>query len=311
MGIHLSWSLLGSSCWSRATHTPTIAEEGLFAFGANGDLICLNAKSGVRVWQVNVKKDAERDPPAWGFSSSPLVTNGLAIVHAGGKGDKGIFAYDAKDGTLKWSAPSGDHSYSSPQLATFFGTTGVLLESNSGLQFLDPILGSVLWEHLWPSQNYRALQPLVVGNKVLIASTLGDGTRCVEVLREGDTWKVKENWTSRDLKPDFNDFVEHKGFLYGFDGNIFCCTDLATGKRKWKRGRYGNGQVLLLPDADQLLIASETGELVLLKADGEKHIELAKSPAIQGKTWNHPVVIGNRVYIRNAEEAACFEMTLR
>lgn len=288
--------------------TPTIADEGLFSLGANGVVACLDPRTGEVRWQKDLKLDSGREPPMWGFSSSPLVTQGLAIVHAGGKESKGILAYEATTGELKWSVPSGDHSYSSPQLATFDSITGLLMETNDGLQFLDPSDGRLIWEHAWPVKNYRALQPLVLGNSILVAATLGDGTRRISVKRNHEQWQVTEDWTSVDLKPDFNDFVEHKGFVYGYDGSILCCTDVATGKRKWKRGRYGNGQVLLLPDADQLLVASETGELVLLKTDCDQLVEKAKIKMIDGKTWNHPVVVKDRVFFRNAAQAACFEL---
>jgi len=288
--------------------TPTIADEGLFALGADGMLACLSPINGDVVWKTDLKKDANRKPPTWGFSSSPLVIAGLVLVHAGGKDDKGILAFDAGTGSLRWSAPSGDHSYSSPHLATFAGVRGVLMETNQGLQFLNAESGESIWNYDWPIENYRAVQPLVIGDTVMIASTLGEGMRRLKIAHEGKTWQVTEDWSSRGLKPDFNDFVEHKGFVYGFDADIFTAIDAETGERKWKRGRYGNGQVVLLPDADQLLIASETGEIVLVKADPEKLVELGKVPAISGKTWNHPVVIGQRVYLRNAEEAACFEI---
>ncbi len=121
---------------------------------------------------------------------------------------------------------------------------------------------------------------------------------------------MTEQWTSLDMKPDFNDFVEYQGHVYGFDGSIFACVDLETGKRLWKKGRYGNGQVLLLPDAGQMLVISEAGELVLLKADPGKLVEVARIPAIDGKTWNHPVLVGNRLYVRNGAEAACYELPL-
>jgi outer membrane protein assembly factor BamB len=113
------------------------------------------------------------------------------------------------------------------------------------------------------------------------------------------------------MKPDFNDFVEYQGNLYGFDGSIFGSVSMATGKRHWKKGRYGNGQVLLLSDSGQLLLTSETGELALLRADPKSLVELAKFPAIEGKTWNHSVLVGNRIYIRNAEQAACYELQVR
>ncbi len=288
--------------------TPTIADEGLFAQGADGILLRLDPVSGDVVWERDLKKDADRKPPTWGFSASPLVQSGLVIVHAGGPGDKGILAYDVNNGELRWSVASGDHSYSSPHWATFFQVSGILMETNAGLQFLDVKEGTVFWNHEWPVENYRCLQPLVVGNSIYIATSLGKGTRKITVARKDEQWDIQEDWTSTDMKPDFNDFVEHKGSIYGFDARIFGCIDAESGKLKWKKGRYGNGQVLLLPDSNQLLVTSETGELVLVAADPSKFTEIAKFQAIEGKTWNHSVLIGNRVYVRNAEQAACYEL---
>jgi outer membrane protein assembly factor BamB len=147
-----------------------------------------------------------------------------------------------------------------------------------------------------------------VGNAVLVSTSLGLETRRIDVKHEADSCTISEAWTSLDMKPDFNDFVEHEGFVYGFDGSIFACVDLKTGKRQWKKGRYGNGQVLMLADSGQLLVVSEKGELILIEADPSALKEIARIPAIEGKTWNHPVLSGHRVYLRNAEEAACFEL---
>lgn len=288
--------------------TPTISEHGLFTMGADGILTRLDLVEGKPVWQRDLKSDADRKPPMWGFSASPLVYKNLVIIHAGGKGTKGILAYDVSNGEPVWSVESGDHSYSSPQLATLDGTTGILMETNLGLQFISPENGEKIWDHEWKIDNYRAIQPLVQEQKILIGTSLGGGTRCINVSRTDGKWNVDEAWTSRDMKPDFNDFVYHNGFVFGFDGDIFACVGLDDGKRRWKKGRYGNGQVLLLSDAGQLIVLSEKGEIVLLKADGSQFLELGKVQAIEGKTWNHPVVIGNRIFVRNGEEAACFEL---
>jgi outer membrane protein assembly factor BamB len=293
--------------------TPTIADEGLLSLGANGILTCLNASTGAKTWERDIQVDSKRKPPMWGFASSPLVTEGVVVVHAGsGAKEEGVvLAYDASTGEPRWSIPSGSHSYSSAQAANLEGVSGVLMETNAGLQFVNAKDGAMIWQFDSPTTNYRTLQPLVLGNSILLANSLGEGTKRLSVTREGESWSVKEQWTSSDMKPDFNDFVEHQGSLYGFDGNIFACVDLATGKRQWKKGRYGNGQVLLLCDAGQMLVTSEKGELVLLKADSSKMVELAKFQAIEGKTWNHSVVVGNLVFIRNAEEAACYELPTR
>jgi len=140
-------------------------------------------------------------------------------------------------------------------------------------------------------------------------STIPEFTLETEVLMDAAV-HVREDLRFGALEPlpSFNDFVVHDGHIYGFDGSIFCCVDLATGQRRWKDGRYGHGQALLLADQGLLLVASETGDAVLLAADPERHRELGRFRAITGKTWNHPVLAHGRVYVRNAEEMACYEL---
>jgi hypothetical protein len=135
------------------------------------------------------------------------------------------------------------------------------------------------------------------------------GVSLLDVSRDGDTWSVTEKWASRNMKPDFSDYVHHGGYLYGFDNDIFCCISLEDGSRQWKKGRYGAGQVLLLADQPVLLVITERGEVVLVATNPKRHEELAKLQAIEGKTWNHPVVANGRLYVRNAEEMACFDVS--
>lgn len=292
--------------------TPTLHDGALYTLGADGALCRLEPRTGKLVWTRDLKADADRTPPMWGFSSSPLIIDGMVIVHAGGEGDKGLLAYDAQTGSPRWQAPADGHSYSSPHLATIAGKPVILMLTNAGLTAHDPATGKIQWQHDWKFDNYRALQPLVFGDtSILLGTMIGSGTRRIDLQLEGGEVKIAERWTTLALRPGFNDYVAHKGHLFGFDNNIFACIDLEAGKKKWKDGRYGTGQVLLLPDADQLLVISEKGELVLLRANPERHEELTRFQALSGKTWNHPILVGNRLYLRNGEEAACFEMAVR
>ena len=188
-----------------------------------------------------------------------------------------------------------------------------MMVCNQGISAYDPASGEVLWKHDWPYDGYRVLQPLLIdAASVVIGTGMGTGTRRIDLKFDEDgKVQVDERWTSRDMKPDYNDYVAYEGNLYGFDRNIFSCVDLETGKRVWKKGRYGHGQVLLLSDAGQLLVLSETGDLVLLRATPERLDELDRMQVLTGKTWNHPVLVGDRLYVRNGEEAACYEMPLQ
>ena len=292
--------------------TPTFDRGKLYALGGSGRLNCLDAATGELVWTRDMAADAGAKPPQWGFSSSPLVAQGIVTVFAGGPNGKSTLGYDAKTGDLKWSGGKGKHSYSSPHPASWSGDDQVLLISDFGLEAFAPASGKVLWEHDWVQQEmFRVVQPLIVADHVLIGTGMGVGTRSLKIEGGGGSWQTEEDWTSKDLKPYFNDLVEHEGYAYGFDGAIFICIDLETGKKRWKAGRYGHGQVLLVADSGLLLVVTEeSGELVLLEANPDKHTELARLKALGGKTWNHPVIVGNKLLVRNGEELACFELKL-
>jgi hypothetical protein len=135
------------------------------------------------------------------------------------------------------------------------------------------------------------------------------GMRRIAVAQRAGSWVVEERWTSNGLKPYFNDFVIHKGYAFGFDGRILSCIDVADGTRKWKGGRFGQGQLVLLPDQDLLFVISEEGELALVGATPDKFTEVARFKAIEGKTWNHPVLIGDVLLVRNDQEMAAFRLT--
>jgi hypothetical protein len=137
----------------------------------------------------------------------------------------------------------------------------------------------------------------------------GQGLRRLGVTRGGSGWNVEERWTSRGLKPYFNDFVVHKDHAFGFDGSILSCININDGERKWKGGRYGHGQMLLLAEQDLLLVLSEGGELALVNATPDQFTEVTRFKAIEGKTWNHPVLVGDVLLVRNGEEMAAFRLS--
>jgi outer membrane protein assembly factor BamB len=244
-----------------------------------------------------------RKVPDWGFSSSPLVVDDVVIVAVAGQ----LVAYDLATGKPRWFGPAGGVSYSSPHLLTIDGVAQVLLVSAAGTISLAPADGQRLWQHPW--RGFPIVQPAVTADGDVLISASGDsGTRRLALAHGPGGWTVAERWTSAGLKPYFNDFVVHAGRAFGFDGRILACIDLADGTRKWKGGRYGNGQLVLLPDQDLLLVLSEEGELALVRAAPDQFTELARFKAIEGKTWNHPALVRDVLLVRNGAEMAAFRL---
>jgi outer membrane protein assembly factor BamB len=285
--------------------TPTLYNDRVYTLGATGVLNVLNAADGSVVWSRNAASDTGMDVPHWGIAGSPLVIDDLVVVAVSGR----LAAYDLASGAQRWMGPARGVSYSSPHLVTIDGVQQVLLLSEPGIVSVAFADGKLLWEHPWP--GYPIVQPAQTADgDILISVSDSSGTRRLGVARGPGGWTVQERWTSKGLKPYFNDFVVHYGHAYGFDGSILACIDLKDGRRVWKDGRYGNGQLLLLADQDLLLVSSEKGELALVKATPDQFTELARVPAIEGKSWGHPVLAGDVLLVRNGEQMAAFRLSL-
>ncbi|HMC75901.1 MAG TPA: PQQ-binding-like beta-propeller repeat protein [Vicinamibacterales bacterium] len=287
--------------------TPTVNAGRVFALGATGILNALDAATGARLWSHATLTDTGVKLPGWGITSSPLVVDDLVVVATSGA----LVAYELETGARRWVVKSTGGSYSSPHFVTLGGVPQILLLAGSGLTSVAPADGAVLWRNAW--EGVPIVQPTATADGDILFTSSdamgGYGARRLAVSHEAGGWKVDERWTSNGLKPYFSDYVVHKGHAYGFDGTIMSCIDLADGKRKWKGGRYGSGQVVLLADQDLLLVISEEGELALVKAVPDQFTEIAgKTPVIEGRTWNHPVIVGDVLLVRNGEEMAAFRL---
>jgi outer membrane protein assembly factor BamB len=237
------------------------------------------------------------------------VIDDIVVVAASGK----LAGYDVATGNLRWSDPSHGGSYSSPHRSTIDGVAQILLLNSGGATSVAPATGKLLWDYPWKA-DMTVVQPAVIGDGDVLVSASGGaggmGIRRLAVAHGSAGWNVEERWTSLGLKPYFNDYVAHKGYAYGFDGNILSCIDLRDGQRKWKGGRYGNGQLVLLADQDLLLVSSEEGELALVGATPDEYREIARVPGLEGKNWNHPVVVRNVLLVRNDHEMAAYRLSM-
>jgi len=291
--------------------TPTLANGRVYAMGGTGLLTVLDLASGELLWKRDVLAESGRGVPVWGKSDSPLLVDELVVV-AGGDS---LLAYRAESGELAWSAGSDRPGYGSPFVTRIDGVRQIVSFNSASLSGHEPMEGRVLWRVDWPRQQPNVAQPLLLpGNRVLASSGYGVGAKLFEVRRltGSSDMSVELVWESLRLKAKFANFVFHEGFVYGLDDGILVCLDPENGRRRWKGGRYGHGQLLLVRDAvgggALLLVQGEQGEVFLVEPSPDGLRELTHFRAMDEKIWNSPALAGRYLLIRNDAEAALFEL---
>lgn len=291
--------------------TPTFHNGKVYSVGGTGIVTCLNAEDGTLVWKRNLSEDCSTPVATWGFSTSPMLQDDKCFLLGGGMSvnSKDTICYDAQSGKIRWAALGKGETYSSPQAVELCNEKQVVLSVGSdtiGRRIKD---GKERWRINSGGTGNTMLQPLQVGkDQLLIASGEGSGTILVDIKHNGDTWDATTKWSSTRLRPDFNDVVAVDSMILGLTKGLLTCIDSATGEMLWKKFRFGGGQLIGLPNQHCVLVLSETGELSLIRVGRTEPNLLTSWQGIQGKTWNHPVLVKNRVYCRSAEEIACYEL---
>jgi outer membrane protein assembly factor BamB len=288
--------------------TPTIADGRVFAMGAGGILNALDLATGRRLWTRRVVEDNGAAFPQWGKACSPLVLGQRVIVSAGGRDGRSLVAYDVSNGDPIWSAGTGGASYSSPLVMQLAGRTQVIILNDRTFAGHDADTGALLWEHAWPPGSPNVAPPVALpGNRLLVSTGYGIGSKLFHIEPGPDgALHARMEWESTRLKSKFANIVVHGGWVYGLDDGVLICLDPATGERKWRGGRYGHGQLLLVEDL--LLVQTEEGEIVLLDPSPDGPREVARFEALSGKTWNPPALAGAFLVVRNDREAAVYEL---
>jgi len=288
--------------------TPTIVSNRVFTCGGTGILNCLDLISGKLIWTRDVVTDSGGKIPQWGYACSPLVVDGLVIVHGGEGIQRSMFAYRIEDGTRAWTAGTSPPSYASLTLATLSGVKQVLAFNDGSVSAHDPATGATLWEKSWGNGNVVCASPVIVGtNRVLFSSGYGVGAELMEISHANtNRLSAKLVWKSIRMKSKFAHMFARDGNLYGLDDGIFACVNLADGSQRWKEGRYGHGQGLLV--GENYLLMSESGELVLLRPTAESPNELARFRVFNSKTWNPIALSGDLLLVRNDQEAVCLRL---
>lgn len=302
--------------------TPTISDNRVYACSAVSSVLCLDLATGQELWTQDLlgltdakQVDFEKGV-AWGRSASPLIVDELVVVPLGGTGDKmqTLIAFDRVLGNERWRGGSDQISYASPALVELAGQSQILYLSENQLAGYAIDTGVQLWSTPWPgssSGSASVSQPVVVDEPhVLLTKGYGEGAEYLRLGLAENAWTVDVLWkNSTSLRTKFTNCVVRDGYAYGLSDGILECVRLEDGKRQWKKGRFRQGQLLLV--GEDLLITAESGELVLVAANPSGMQELAKLAVIGDVTWNTAALSGDRLLMRNSEEAACVLLPLR
>lgn len=285
--------------------TPTIDGDRLYALGGNGDLSCMETKSGRVVWTINILKKFGGENPRWGISESPLVIGEKVLVNAGGQ-DAAVIALNKKDGEIIWKSQSDGAGYSSAMPLQISGTTQVVFFTDKRALGVDLKDGHYLWSYPRASNDVaNVATPVIKGNRVFISSDYGTGAGLVEVKADGTAQEV---YFTKEMRNHHSSSILIGDYLYGFSSGILTAMKFDTGAVAWKDRSVGKGS---LAYADGNLYAySENGVVGLIEASPTGYVEKGRFRIQQGSlpTWTHPVIAGGRLYLRDQDTIYAYDV---
>jgi outer membrane protein assembly factor BamB len=282
----------------------------VFTLGATGLLNALDRTTGALLWQHDIIAENGARLPEHGTSGSPLLVDDLVVVHAGGSNERSVVAYRQGDGRFVWGGGEDRAGFASPVLAELAGVRQILVFNASSVAGHAIDDGRILWQYPWPASYPNVAPALAVGNdRVLFSTGYGVGAKMLRITR-GTSGELSAQmlWESPRMKAKFTNLVYHAGSIYGLDDGVLVCLDPDTGKRRWKRGRYGHGNILLVDEV--LMLQTEKGEMVMIDPDPSELRVLSQFMALPGKAWNHFALVDPYLLVRNDREAALWRLPI-
>jgi outer membrane protein assembly factor BamB len=285
--------------------SPAVADGKVVTLGVGGVLSCLDAATGDVVWR---KDPFPEVVPQFFTATSPIIVDGTAVAHLGGKENGAIIAFDLASGDQKWRWAEEGPEYASPALLTVEGTRQIVTLTEKSIVGVGLADGKLLWRLPFePARRaYNAATPIVDGQTVIYTGA-GRGTKAVKIEKQADGFAAKELWSNPELAPQFNTPVLKDGLLFGLSdgGNLFCINAL-TGQTAWtdatERGSGGFGAIV---DAGSVILAlPSNSELIAFEPSDTGYVELALMKVADMPTYAHPVIAGNRVFVKDQETLA-------
>lgn len=288
--------------------TPVIDGETVFSVGAFGILVAADARTGGERWRVDLRRTVGARVPTWGVSAQPAVVGDILIHNAGGR-DHATVALDKATGRIVWSSGSDIPGYSQPLVAEIAGRRQAVIFSGTQVTALDPEDGTQLWSEPWStSYDVNAATPILIPpNRLFISSGYQTGAAMLEIHRREASFEVVRQWSNRSMRNQFSSSIYRDGFIYGFDNKILKCLDARTGEERWAQRGFGHGS-LLWADG-HLIILGDRGLIAVAETTPEAYRERSRAQVLKGKHWTVPTLYGGRLFIRNENDLACFDVS--
>jgi outer membrane protein assembly factor BamB len=289
--------------------TPTFENGRLYVLGANGDLACLDAKTGARQWGNNLFKTFGGSAPYWGLAESPLVLPDKLIVQPGGRGSA-FAALNKSDGSTMWKSGTDEAGYSSAVTTQVGDRLQIVFFTASKTTGVDARDGRVLWSYPRASNGTaNVATPIVRGDRVFVSSDYGTGAALLQLTPAG---AANEVYFTRDMRNHHATSILVGDHVFGFSGSILTALHFDTGKLAWRDRSVGKGS---LAYADGRLYAfSEDGVVGLLEASPaayKEHGRFRLQTSGRGPTWSHPVVAGGKLFLRDHDTIYAYDVRAR
>ena len=316
----IEWQAKNGPAWTEtgpagARGAPTIDGPRIYHENAHDQVLCLDAKTGRKVWELDLAAEFQGRKDGFGRAESLLVDGDRVICCPGGA--CAMAALDKRTGRTVWKSPSAGEpaGYASPILAECAGLRMVLTMSSRSLIGVNADNGDLLFrvEHYTPRYVANCVTPIYHDGHVFISGGYGLGSVLLKISVNGGKAAVAPVWRTKDLDNRIGGVILLEGYLYGaahFSNNAkWVCLDWKNGRKMYAERGVGEGS---LTSADGMLYTvSENRKVGLVKPTPAGH-ELLSQFKIpeggEGPTWAHPVVCGGRLYLRHGDRLYAYDV---
>lgn len=292
--------------------TPLVDDGRVFGLGPWGHLFALDAATGAEIWAVNVTDDLGGEKPFYGYSTSPVMVDGVLVVEIGAGEGKAIAGMDPDDGTVQWSIGDDKIQYHSPVVAELGGRQLILAIGAKTLFGIDAASGKAIFSHEHDGDERAmggaTIVPVPAGaNRVFLMNKIDSSTMLEIKPGDGGEWSIAELWSNNAIKTSYVVPAYHDGYLYGMNNRIFTCVDAATGELKWRSRKPGDGFPTVV--GDQIVVITKPGTLHVAEATSEAYIELASLELFGDHSWSTVAAVDGSLYARSMGELARIDAT--